>query len=229
MIKFSGIFDLKPGVDREEAWQYWREKHVLYAKEYLLPGARKYNIDRVVHSFEKVDVWGISEFWFDDMETAMTALGRLQKAPPDDFYIKRIQPAKRVLLQDVGIDPSGRPGNILEADPATMSGKNMFKAVSIFSLRPKADPEQAYRIWREKQTSAIRNKPLPGAKWYTINKVVHSFGEVDVYGYSMIWFDNKDAALKGAERLRKAPADEFLTKYVKAPKLVIVEEEKVEL
>ena len=104
MFKFSGIFDLKPGVDAEEAWQHWREKHVLYAKEYLLPGPKKYNINRVVHSFDKVDVWGISEFWFDDVETILTAVGRLQKAPPDEFYIQRIKPAKRVVVEEEEID-----------------------------------------------------------------------------------------------------------------------------
>ena len=229
MFKFSGIFDLKPGVDREEAWQYWREKHVLFAKEYLLPGPKKYNINRVVHSFGEVDVWGISEFWFEDKETALTALGRLQKAPPDDFYIQRIKPARRVILEEEEIDLSSKSGNLPESRPASFGGRTMFKVVSIFSLREKVDPDEAHRTWREKHASGVKNQLLPEAKRYTINRVVHRFGEVDIYGYSMIWFAAMDLALKAAERLRNAPPDEFLTKFIKTHKMVIVEEEKVDL
>ena len=217
MFKFSGLFDLKPGVDAEEAWQHWREKHVLYAKEYLLPGARKYNINRVVRSFEPVDVWGISEFWFDDVEAALTAIGRLQKAPPDDFYLERIKPAKRVILAEEEIDLSDK------------SGAGGFKVVSVFTLRPGVDPDEAHRVWRDTSTQWVKRKLLPGARKFTINRVVYRYGEADIYGYSMIWVPDVDTAVKVAERLRTGAPDEFLTKYVKAPTLAIVQEDPVAL
>ena len=105
----------------------------------------------------------------------------------------------------------------------------MFKLVFIYSLKPKVDPDEAHRVWREKHTVWVKKNLLPGARKYTINRVVHGFGPVDIYGYSMIWFEDMDSAVKAAERLRNAPPDEFLTKFVETPKLVVVEEEKVEL
>ncbi len=105
--KFNAIFGLKPGIDPDETYKMWREEHVLYAKNLMLPEVKKYNINRVIHRFGDVqieDIWGFAEFWFDDMESAQRAVGRIQSAQPDEFHTQRITPAKRFIAQEEEIE-----------------------------------------------------------------------------------------------------------------------------
>ncbi len=106
-IKFNAIFGLKPGIDPGETYQMWRGEHARYAKELMLPEVKKYDINRVVRRFNEVnieDVWGIAEFWFDDMESAQRAVGRIQSAAPDEFHTQRITPAKRFITREEEIE-----------------------------------------------------------------------------------------------------------------------------
>jgi hypothetical protein len=107
VCKFSAIFGLQLGVDPDETYAEWRGKHALYAKNLTRPEARKYNINRVVYRFDDVgveDVWGIAEFWFDDMESAQRAMARLQNAEPDEFHTTRITPARRLVTEEEEIE-----------------------------------------------------------------------------------------------------------------------------
>jgi len=73
----------------------------------LIIKVKKYNINRVIHRFGDVqieDIWGIAEFWFDDMKSAQRAVGRVQGAPPDEPHTKRITPAKRFITQEEEIE-----------------------------------------------------------------------------------------------------------------------------
>jgi hypothetical protein len=73
----------------------------------MLPEVKKYHINRVVHRFKGVnieDIWGFAEFWFDDMESAQRAVGRIQSAQPDEFHTQRITPAKRFIAQEEEIE-----------------------------------------------------------------------------------------------------------------------------
>jgi hypothetical protein len=106
-FKFNAIFGLKPGIDPDETHKMWRGEHALYAKNLMLPEVKKYNINRVVQRFQDVnieDIWGIAEFWFDDMESAQRAVGRIQSAQPDEFHIQRITPAKRFIAQEEEVE-----------------------------------------------------------------------------------------------------------------------------
>ncbi len=112
----------------------------------------------------------------------------------------------------------------------------MIKLVSIFSLRPGVDPDEAYKVWREKHTSWVKDKMLPRAERYTINRLIHRYPpaggtnvEFDIFGYEMIWFDNLESALRTAERLQSAQPDEFLAGFTKTCKMVIVEGENIKL
>ena len=112
----------------------------------------------------------------------------------------------------------------------------MIKLVAIFSLKPNIDPEKAYMIWREKHTAWAKDKTLPEAKRYTINRTIHKYppaggtvAEFDIFGYEMFWFDNLESALKTTERLRNAQPDEFLAEFTTNPKMVIIEEENIVL
>ena len=112
-FKFNAIFGLKTGIDADETYQLWRGEHASYAKNLTLPEVKRYNINRVIHRFGDVkreDVWGIAEFWFDDMESAQRAVGRVQGAQPDDFHTKHITLAKRFIAQEEEIELQA-PGN----------------------------------------------------------------------------------------------------------------------
>ncbi|MBU2536301.1 MAG: EthD domain-containing protein [Chloroflexi bacterium] len=112
----------------------------------------------------------------------------------------------------------------------------MVKLVSIFSLKPGVDPDEVYKVWREKHTSWVKDKMLPKAKRYTINRLIHKYplaggttAQFDIFGYEMIWFDNLESALRTAERLQSAQPEEFLVKFIKTCKMVIVEGENIKL
>jgi hypothetical protein len=112
----------------------------------------------------------------------------------------------------------------------------MVKLVSIFSLKPGTDPDEANQAWHDQHASWIKDKILPEAKKYTTNRVVHKYApaggtvaEFDIYGYEMSWFEDLAAALKAAERWRSAQPDSFLTGFVSTHKMVIVAEEPIEL
>jgi hypothetical protein len=112
----------------------------------------------------------------------------------------------------------------------------MLKLVSIFNLKSGVDPDEAYQVWREKHTSWAKDKMLPEAKKGAINRLIHKYhpaggtvAEFDIFGYEMFWFTDLASALKAAGRWRSAQPDEFLAKFVKTCKMVIVEEENVKL
>jgi len=112
----------------------------------------------------------------------------------------------------------------------------MIKLVSIFSLKTGVDPDEAYKVWREKHTLWVKDKMLQKAKRYTINRLVHKYppaggttSEFDIFGYAMIWFNNLPSALRTAERLQSTQPDEFLTGFVKTCKMVMVEGENIKL
>lgn len=112
----------------------------------------------------------------------------------------------------------------------------MVKLASIFSLKPSVDPDKAYRAWREKHAPWAKDKMLPEATKYTINKAAYKYppaggtvAEFDIYGYEMFWFDDLESALRAAGRWQSARPDEFLTKFVTTPKMVIVKGEEIEL
>jgi len=112
----------------------------------------------------------------------------------------------------------------------------MIKLVSIFSLKPSVDPDEAYKVWREEHTSWVKGKMLPKAKRYTINRLMHKYPpaggtttEFDIFGYEMLWFGNLESALTTAEQMRSAQPDAFLAGFVKTCKMVIVEGENIKL
>ena len=100
MVKFVSFLSLRPGVDPDEAYKYWREKHTLWAKDKWLPEAKKYTFNRVIYTFGEVDIYGYIELLFDDMESALKAIGRLISAEPDEFLAKWITPPQRTFVQE---------------------------------------------------------------------------------------------------------------------------------
>ena len=112
----------------------------------------------------------------------------------------------------------------------------MIKLVSIFSLRPDADPDEAYKVWRESHTEWVKDKIQPGAKRYTLNRLIHKYppaggtaAEFDILGYEILLFDSLESALRAGERLQSARPDEFSGRFTEYCKMVVVEGENIEL
>lgn len=106
-FKFNAIFGLKPGSDADETYQLWRGEHASYAKNLTLPEVKRYNINRVIHRFGDVkreDVWGIAEFWFNDLESAQRATERLRSAQPDEFLAEFTTSPKMVIIEEENIE-----------------------------------------------------------------------------------------------------------------------------
>jgi len=104
MVKSVAIFSLRPGIDPDETYKYWLGKHGEWVKDKVLPEARKYTTNRVIHSFGEGNVYGVAEIWFDDMDSAMRAIGRLKEAQPDEFISKLITPPQRFLVEEKDIE-----------------------------------------------------------------------------------------------------------------------------
>jgi len=101
------------------------------------------------------------------------------------------------------------------------------KFMSILGLQPGVNPDEALKFWSEKHISWAKDKMLPEAKRQVRNRVIYNFGEDGIFGIIEVWFDDMDSALRAINRLRSAPPDEFLTKYITAPKRILVEEEEI--
>jgi hypothetical protein len=112
----------------------------------------------------------------------------------------------------------------------------MIKLISIFSLKPDVDSDEAYKAWREEHPSWVKDKMLPKAKRYTINRLMYKYPpaggattDFDIFGYEMLWFGSLESALATAERMRSAQPDAFLAGFIKTWKMVIVEGENIKL
>ena len=99
-----GINSLRPGIDPDETWRYWREKHTVWAKEKTFPELRKYTVSKVIYTFGPVDIYAVAQLWFDDVESAQRAIGRVISAPPDELLAKRVNPPQRIIVQEEEIE-----------------------------------------------------------------------------------------------------------------------------
>jgi len=59
MVKYMGIWSLKPGFDPDETFKLWRERHTLWAKAKLKPEVRKYTIARVIDTLNEAEHAGL--------------------------------------------------------------------------------------------------------------------------------------------------------------------------
>ena len=120
MVKMVAIASLNPGVDPDEAWAYWRDKHGPWANSRFLPEAKKYVINRVIRRFEKNDgvlgrvlgkdrpakgqIFGFCEVWFDDMGSLERGMSRLL-TNPDEYVTKWITIQERIVVEEEEIKP----------------------------------------------------------------------------------------------------------------------------
>lgn len=99
MVKYVVLNSLKPGVDPDEAWQYWRKQHADWAKKRFSPDAKKFVINRVVHRLGESNTFGFGEVSFNDVETGLKAMQRvIPFADEDDFRKKFITVEQRLFV-----------------------------------------------------------------------------------------------------------------------------------
>ena len=73
MIKAFAIVKRKDGLSREQFLQHWKEIHGPLFISQSMPGLRRYvqhHPAQVTKPGFDTDIDGISEFWFDDLESA---------------------------------------------------------------------------------------------------------------------------------------------------------------
>ena len=107
MVKYIALWSVKPGLDTEETWKLW-PKHAEWAKSVLKPELKRYVQNRIVEKLpgNEVDFFGVTEFWFDDMESAQRAFERLKNTPLDEFMVERAAPEKvrRVFVEEIEVE-----------------------------------------------------------------------------------------------------------------------------
>ncbi len=105
----------------------------------------------------------------------------------------------------------------------------MVKYVAFASLKPGADPDEAYRVWRDKHALFCKANFLPEAKRYTLNRVISTVEGEGFYGIAEVWFDDVESAERAMKRVLGAPPDEFMTEWMTNYKRMFVQEEDIEL
>jgi len=103
MVKFMGIFRLKPEYASEDSFNYWRDRHTKWAKEHLKPELKKYVIGRVIHTFGDAGIHGVSQMEFEDLDSARRAMERMIASPRDEF-LSRIEEVKRIVIQEEDVE-----------------------------------------------------------------------------------------------------------------------------
>ena len=101
MVKFLTTFRLKPGFDREESYQLWKEEHVPKFVEMLKgTGARKYVVAKLLYATDGgTEFFGMAEIWYDNLEDAMNAT-QYSVARRDSAFTERIMDMRRVYVLD---------------------------------------------------------------------------------------------------------------------------------
>jgi len=89
----------------------------------------------------------------------------------------------------------------------------MVKFVGLIRLKPGYDPDETWKLWQEKHTVWAKTSLLPELKKYTINRVVETMGESDVYGFSEMIFEDAESCKRAFKRLLSGPVDEVLPRF----------------
>ena len=99
MVKAILMFSLREGVDQEQFWQYWKDKHSIEYKK--RPGLKKYIINRVTKVRGDINISGVSEIWFENNEAYIQANDpKYNKYSKDDHFWSQIKDAFRLMVDE---------------------------------------------------------------------------------------------------------------------------------
>lgn len=89
----------------------------------------------------------------------------------------------------------------------------MVKFIGLIRLKPGYDPDETWKLWQTKHTVWAKNSLLPELKQYTINRVIETIGESNVYGFSEMIFEDAESCKRAFKRLLSGPPDEVLPRF----------------
>jgi len=92
-------------------------------------------------------------------------------------------------------------------------GHNMVKYVALIRLKPGYDPDETWALWRTKHTVWAKKALLPELKQYSINRVVATLTDSDIFGFAEMLFDDVDSCKRAFKRLLTPPPDEVLPRF----------------
>jgi hypothetical protein len=104
MVKYIALWSMDPKLTSEEVWRIW-PKHSDWVKDVLKPELKRYVQNRVIEKLTgaEIDFCGVTEMWFDDMESARKAVSRMIDGPKDDFLGKFIVRVHRVFVDEIEV------------------------------------------------------------------------------------------------------------------------------
>jgi len=103
MIRYISSFRLKPGFDPDETYRIWLESHAPAFKEKYAGRLKRYIISRIRGVSEaNSDLFGMVEFWFDDIDEAKKVIDDVKqeiRGNPDEFA-QRITDFRRMFVME---------------------------------------------------------------------------------------------------------------------------------
>jgi hypothetical protein len=103
----------------------------------------------------------------------------------------------------------------------------MVKFMGVIRLKLGYDPEETWQLWRTEHARWYKSLALPELKHYTINRVIKTLNESDIFGISESVYEDIESCQRALNRFISAPPDEVLTRFL--PERLIVEYEDVPL
>ncbi|MFC1992860.1 EthD family reductase [Chloroflexota bacterium] len=76
----------------------------------------------------------------------------------------------------------------------------MVKFLGILRLNKGFDPDETWELWQTSHVPWAKKVLSPELKQYSINRVVKTVGESDVYGFSEMLFDDVESCEKAFNR-----------------------------
>jgi len=75
----------------------------------------------------------------------------------------------------------------------------MVKFMGVIRLKPGYDPDETWKLWRTEHATNYKNLARPELKQYTINRVIKTLNNSDIYGISESVFEDipVDCGIRG--------------------------------
>ena len=89
----------------------------------------------------------------------------------------------------------------------------MVKFLALIRLKPGYDPDETWELWRDNHTVWAKQRLLPELKQYSINRVVTTLTDSDIFGFAEMLFDDVDSCRRAFKRLVDSPPDEVLPRF----------------
>ncbi|MFC1992529.1 hypothetical protein ACFLV3_01800 [Chloroflexota bacterium] len=83
----------------------------------------------------------------------------------------------------------------------------MVKYIGLIRLKPEQDPDKMWELWQAKYSIIGKEILLPELKQYSINRVIETIGESNIYGFSEMIFDDAESCKRAFKRRLGTPPE----------------------